>query len=90
LESIEDTPPVYSGCSKVHGTSVHSRDAVVVEDLRISGKGVFLLAPKREMRDIEDGRIRVEEILWIKCRFMDQFAEQAYRLTSITRNQEAG
>jgi transposase len=90
LERIEDTPPVCSGCGKVHGTSVHSRDVVVVEDLRISGKRVFLLVPKRKMRCIEDGRIRVEEIPWVKGRFTDQFAEQVYRLTSITTNQEAG
>ena len=90
LERIEDTPPVCSGCGHVHGTSVHSREIVLVEDLRMSGKRIFLFAPKRKIRCIEDGRIRVEEINWIKGRFTDRFAEQVYRLTSITTNQEAG
>jgi len=90
LERIEDTPPVCSGCGHVHGTSVHSREIVLVEDLRMSGKRIFLCVPKRKIRCIEDGRIRVEEINWIKGRFTDRFAEQVYRLTSITTNQEAG
>ena len=30
LERIEDTPPICSGCGKVHGMSVHSRDVVIV------------------------------------------------------------
>ena len=90
LERIEDTPPVCSGCGHVHGRSVHSREIVLVEDLRMSGKRIFLCVPKRKIRCIEDGRIRVEEINWIKGRFTDRFAEQVYRLTSITTNQEAG
>jgi len=90
LERIEDTPPVCSGCGHVHGTSVHSKEIVLVEDLRISGKRTFLCVPKRKIRCVEDGRIRVEEINWIKGRFTDRFAEQVYRLTSITTNQEAG
>ena len=87
LERIKDTPPVCSGCGHVHGTSVHSREIVLVEDLRMSGKRIFLWVPKRKIRCIEDGRIRVEEINWIKGRFTDRFAEQVYRLTSITTNQ---
>ena len=87
LERIKDTPPVCSGCGHVHGTSVHSREIVLVEDLRMSGKRIFLWVPKRKIRCIEDGRIRVEEIHWIKGRFTDRFAEQVYRLTSITTNQ---
>jgi transposase len=84
LERIEDTPPVCSGCGHVHGRSVHSREIVLVEDLRMSGKRIFLCVSKRKIRCIEDGRIRVEEINWIKGRFTDRFAEQVYRLTSIT------
>lgn len=90
LERSEETPPVCSGCGKSHGTSIHSRDSVVIEDLGIAGKRVFLTVPKRKVRCIEDGTIRVEELPWIKGRFTDRFAAQIYRLTSITTNQEAG
>lgn len=90
LERIEDTPPVCSGCGKVHGTSVHSRETVMVEDLNIFDKRVFLTVPKRKVRCVEDQTIRVEEIPWIRGRVTDRFAEQVYRLTSITTNREAG
>ncbi|MDO8722965.1 MAG: ISL3 family transposase [Syntrophales bacterium] len=90
LEQTEDTLPVCSGCGKVHGTPVHSRSEVVVEDLRISGRRVFLLVTKRKAKCVEDNSIRVEEINWITERFTDRFVEQVYRLTSITTNQEAG
>ncbi len=90
LERVEDTPPVCSGCGNIHGRSVHSRDGMIVEDLRISGKRVFLLVPKRKVQCVEDGTIRVEEIRWLNGRFTARFAEQVYRLTSITTNQEAG
>jgi len=90
LEREEDTPPVCSGCGNVHGISVHSRDTMIVEDLKISGKRVFLLVPKRKVQCPEDGTIRVEELQWLNGRFTDRFAEQVYRLTSITTNQEAG
>jgi transposase len=90
LERVEDTPPVCSGCGNIHGRSVHSRDGMIVEDLRISGKRVFLLVPKRKVQCVEDGTIRVEELQWLNGRFTARFAEQVYRLTSITTNQEAG
>ena len=90
LERIKDTPPVCSGCGKVHGTSTHSSDVVTVEDLRIFNKRVSLTVPKRKVRCVEDNTIRVEEIPWLRGRVTDRFAEQVYRLTSITTNQEAG
>lgn len=90
LERVEDTLPVCSGCGNIHGRSVHSRDTVIVEDLKISGKRVFLLVPKRKVKCAEDGTIRVEELQWLNGRFTARFAEQVYRLTSITTNQEAG
>lgn len=90
LERVEDTPPVCSGCGNIHGRSVHSRGGMIVEDLRIGGKRVFLLVPKRKVQCVEDGTIRVEEIQWLNGRFTARFAEQVYRLTSITTNQEAG
>jgi len=90
LEREKDIPPVCSGCGKVHGSSVHSSDTMLAEDLRISGKRVYLLVPKRKVQCTEDGTIRVEELHWLSGRFTARFAEQVYRLTSITTNQEAG
>ncbi len=90
LEPMEDTEPVCSGCGRVHDTYAHSRGYVVIEDFPISGKRVFLHVCKRKVFCSEDGRIRVEEYHWIMKRFTRRFAEQVYRLTSITSNQEAG
>jgi transposase len=90
LELVKDIPPVCSGCGRIHGPSVHSRGTMIVEDLQISGKRVFLLVPKRKVQCSEDGTIRVEELQWINGRFTARFAEQVFRLTSITTNQEAG
>ncbi len=90
LEREKDIPPVCSGCGMVHGRSVHSRGTMLIEDMRMSGKRVFLLVPKRKVQCSEDGTIRVEELPWLCGRFTARFAEQVYRLTSITTNQEAG
>ena len=90
LEQIKITPPICSGCGKVHHNSVHSKTIVVVEDMRISGKRIFLHVPKRKSFCTADGRIRVEEIAWLRGRFTRRFAEQIHRLTAITTNKEAG
>lgn len=90
LEQIKITAPVCSGCGHVHDNSVHSKTMVIVEDMRISGKRVFLHVAKRKSPCNEDGRIRVEEIDWIRGRFTRRFAEQVNRLTAITTNTEAG
>ena len=90
LEPIEEAYPVCSGCGRVHNTYAHSRSYVVIEDIPISGKRVFLHVCKRRVFCSEDGRIRVEEFDWMRKRFTKRFADQIYRLTSITTNQEAG
>lgn len=90
LEQKRPTDPVCSGCGHVHSNPVHSKTKVIIEDLPISGKRVFLHVPKRKSRCIEDGRIRVEELKWLSGRFTKRLAEQVYRLTSITTNSEAG
>ena len=90
LRRIEETPCVCSGCGKVHHTPVHSTDTVIVEDLPISGKRVFLHVPKRRSLCYEDDRIRTEELQWLRGRVTLRFANQIYRLTSITTNKEAG
>lgn len=90
LQRIEDTPAVCCGCGKAHRSSVHSIDTVIVEDLPISGKRVFLHVPKRRTLCLEDGRIRTEELQWLRGRVTRRFADHIYRLTSITTNTEAG
>ncbi len=90
LEQSAFTPAVCSGCGHVHNTPVHSIGVIIVEDLPISGKRVFLHIPKRKSLCIEDDSRRVEELDWLRGRFTKRFAEQVYRLTSITTNQEAG
>jgi len=47
LRRIEEKPCVCSGCGKVHHTPIRSIDTVIIEDLPISGKRVFLHVPKR-------------------------------------------
>lgn len=90
LEPIEETSPICSGCGKAHASHIHSYSYVIVEDLPISGKRVFLHVRKRKVVCPFDMRIRVEEFDWIKKRFTRRFTEQVYRLTSITTNTEAG
>ena len=90
VDQIEPLPPVCSGCSRVHAGGIHRMWVNMVEDLPISGKRVFLHVPRRKVRCLEDGTIRVEEIAWIRKRFSLRFAEQVYRLTAIATNQEAG
>lgn len=90
LAHDEEKPCVCSGCGKVHHTPVHSIDTVIVEDLPMSGKRVFLHVPKRRALCHKDERIRTEDLEWLRGRVTRRFAEQVYRLTSITTNKEAG
>lgn len=90
LEREEESASICSGCGRVHNTAVHSKGRVIVEDLPMSGKRVYLHVPKRKSVCLEDGSIRVEELGWIRGRFTRRFVEQVYRLTSITTNKEAG
>jgi transposase len=90
LRRIEEKPCICSGCGKAHHGPVHSIDTVIVEDLPISGKRVFLHVPKRRSVCREDERIRTEELQWLRGRVTLRFAEHIYRLTSITTNKEAG
>ena len=69
--------PVCSGCGQVHNTPVHSTGMVVIEDLPISGKRVFLHIPKRKCVCMDDGRIRVEELEWINGRFTSRFVKKS-------------
>ena len=89
LERTEERPCICSGCGKAHLRGIHSSGKVVIEDQPISGRRVFLYVPKRKVLCPEDGRIRTEEFDWIRNRHTQRFAEQVYRLTSITTNKEA-
>lgn len=90
LEQSAFVPAVCSGCGHVHNMPVHSIGLIVAEDLPMSGKRVFLHVPKRKALCVEGDSIRVEELDWLRGRFTKRFADQVYRLTSITTNQEAG
>ena len=81
-------PPTCSGCGAVH-TSIHSRGQMRVEDVSSHGRRVFLYLEKRKCR-CPDGGIHVEYLPWLHGRFTRRFAEQVYRLTTITTNTEAG
>jgi transposase len=90
LEPREGVEPICSACGKEHAGLVHSKETVVVEDVGLCGRRVFLRVVKRKIRCPVDGRIRVEKLAWIRERFTKRFAEQITRLTAITTNQEAG
>ncbi len=82
-----------SGCGEYHNTKkAHSTKEVVVEDLRMFGKRVYLHVIKRRYRCLKDERLYVELIDWLKsrCRVTNRLAKEIYRLTSIATNQEAG
>ncbi|MFO7766950.1 MAG: ISL3 family transposase [Pelovirga sp.] len=90
IDLIDPVGPVCSACGDVHHTPVHSVGWIRVEDLPLCGKRTFLYVPKRKVRCPVDGKIRVEQFEQLRGRFTCRFAEQVYRLTSITTNAEAG
>jgi transposase len=92
LEAYKRKKAICSGCGKVHEVGYHSSKEVMVEDLPISQKRVYLHVRKRRYQCPEDGRIRTEDITWLKlrARVTNRFAEYVNRLTAITTNQEAG
>ncbi len=82
-----------SGCGEYHkGQKIHSFKEVMVEDLRLFEKRVYLHVIKRRYQCEKNGRIYVEAIEWLKprCRVTNRLAKEIYRLTSIATNQEAG
>ena len=85
-------PLVCSGCGQVHDKGRYGTDVIVVEDLRIVGKRVYLHVVKRRVRCSQDGCIHVESVAWIKprARVTNRLAVEVYRLTAITTNVEAG
>lgn len=91
LEPYKRKSFVCSGCKQVHKKGHHSDDEVIVEDLSLMGKRVYLHITKRRFRCPVDKRIYVEEIPWVNkwSRVTKRLAEHIYRLTAITTNQEA-
>ena len=83
---------VCSGCRSIHDGTINSCKDVTVEDLKITGKRVWLIVTKRRVRCPLDGKLHVELVDWIKprARVTNRFAKDVYRLTSITTNTEAG
>lgn len=82
-----------SGCGEIHDEDkVHSFKEVMVEDLPLLGKRIYLHVIKRRYRCSEDGRIHVEAVDWVKprSRVTRRLARQVYRLTGIATNVEAG
>jgi len=90
IDVIKISASVCSACGGVHPIATHSISRVIVEDLPLCGKRTFLYVPKRKNTCPVDGKIRVEKFSWLRGRFTAPFAEQVYRLTSITTNAEAG
>jgi transposase len=90
VDLAEAVAPICSACGIAHHAPVHSIGWIVVEDMPIAGKRTFLYIPKRKTRCPVDGKIRVEQFAVLRGRFTRRFADQVYRLTSITTNTEAG
>jgi transposase len=92
LEPYKRKEAICSGCGEIHGSGYHSEKEVIVEDLPISERRVYLHIKKRLYRCSKDGRIYVEKIEWVNkhSRFTYRFAREVSRLTAITTNQEAG
>jgi len=90
VDLIDPVGSVCSACEAVHNGPVHSLGWVRVEDLPLSGKRVFLYIPKRKIRCPNDGNIRVEEHDILHGRFTRRFANQTWRLTSITTTKRPG
>jgi len=92
IEPYKRKPAICSGCGEEHIQGYHSEKEVIVEDLPISERRVFLHVKKRLYRCSRDNKIYTEKIEWLnkRSRFTYRFAKQVNRLTAITTNQEAG
>jgi transposase len=86
IEPYQKKPAICSGCGKVHTKGYHSEKEVIVEDLSISARRVFLHVKKRLYRCPKDKRIYTEKIEWLnkRSRFTSRFSRQVNRLTAIT------
>jgi len=90
LKRKEDVKAICSKCTSKHEEGYHSSYEIVVEDLPINGRRVFLHYEKEMYRCKNCNKIVSEKSDWIFIRCTKRFAQQVYRLTSITTNTEAG
>jgi len=92
LEAYKKKKNICSGCGIEHRRGYHGFRRVVVEDIKLGKRRVFLHLAKRRYRCPNTWQIQIEEITWLKkrSRVTKRYAEQVSRLTAITTNQEAG
>jgi len=93
LEPYKRKAIICGDCGRRHNKGYHDRDEVVVEDLSLGKRRLYLHVVKRKNSCLETGRKPTERIEWILGRWKrvtKRFARQINRLTSITTNQEAG
>ncbi len=92
VEPYKRKPFVCSQCGEVHGGTINSIKKVRVDDLKLFDRRVRLIVVKRRMRCPKDCCLHVEKVEWLKprARVTNRFAQDVYRLTSITTNTEAG
>lgn len=92
LEPYKKKKFICSGCKNFHSEGYHSSDEVIVRDLSIGEKMVFIHVIKRRFRCPTKEMICIEFLPWLEkySRVTNRFAKQINRLTAITTNQEAG
>jgi len=92
LEPYKNKKAVCSACGKQHKKGYHGFKEIVVRDLSMCGRTVYLHVVKRRYRCLDKGGIYTEIVPWLKryARVTSRFAEKVNRLTAITTNQEAG
>ncbi|MFH1452746.1 MAG: transposase family protein [Armatimonadota bacterium] len=92
LEPYKNKKAICSACGKQHKKGYHGSKEIVVRDLSMCGRTVYLHVVKRRYRCLDKGGIYTEIVPWLKryARVTSRFAEKVNRLTAITTNQEAG
>lgn len=93
LEPYKNKKAICSACGKQHKKGYHGFKEIVVRDLSMCGKTVYLHdVMKRRYKCLEMGGVYTEIVPWLKryARVSSRFAEKVNRLTAITTNQEAG
>jgi len=83
---------ICSQCNQVHKVGYHGTEEIIVQDLSLVDKKMYLHVIKRRYVCPQDQRIHIEEIPWLDkwSRVTKRFAQQISRLTAIATNQETG
>ena len=90
MKRNEDIKAICSYCNHPHEKGYHSSNVIILRDLSISGRTVFLHICVETYRCSNCSNIVIEKISWRFIRATKRFAEHVYRLTAITTNTEAG